>query len=480
VSALEDRLTAELRAESELIKPESLPGLSLPGLGLPELGLPGLSLPGLGLPGLGRPARRGRRAGRRWPAWLAPLAAAAAVLTVVAGTLTAVRILSGPSAQQPATPPPSRLPAYYAVTVSGNVVSYTSGGTQYSSSVLGRSIQIRATATGNLVATVRPPAPYNNFAVLTGTPDGQTFVFGAERYWGFRGARSPLTGALDPSAPLRFVVLHVTPDGRARWSALSLPVSILPGQQPSIALSPDGTRLAVAYGGGGPAAILRVITLATGQARDWQWPHASWTPLIQGQGAWTADGRTVVLEQWNVTRGATGRPPVGQAAASTTVWLVDTAAPGGITPPGPPLILHAPPGRSAPGPPFINPDGSELVATTGTGARSLLPGGTARGEFAVFSARTGALVRTLASWTWSQTRPAAGNRFPAPAVAWSDPSGSEFLVLLPRDGLNRLAVLTGGQAVLAGGGLLPGSPGAYASLQSALQGISAVPPHMAW
>ena len=65
-------------------------------------------------------------------------------------------------------------------------------------------------------------------------------------------------------------------------------------------------------------------------------------------------------------------------------------------------------------------------------------------------------------------------------MAWSDPSGSELLVLLPRDGLNRLAVLTGGQVVLTGGGLLPGSPGAHASLQNALQGASAVPPHMTW
>ena len=463
MSALEDRLTAELRAESELIKPESLA----------ELSLPGVSPAGLG--------RSGRRAGRRWPPWLAPLAAATAVLAVVAGALTAARLFSGPSAPQPATPAPARLPAYYAVTISGNVVSYTSGGTQYSSSVLGRSIQLRATATGNLVTTVRPPAPYNNFAVLTGTPDGRTFVFGAERYWGFRGAQSPLTGALDPSAPLRFVLLHVAPDGRARWSALSLPVSILPGQQPSIALSPDGTRLAVAYGGGGPAALLQVITLATGQTRDWQWPHASWTPLIQGQGAWTADGRTLVLQQGAGGGGAPRGPRGGgPGATATTVWLVDTSAPGGGTPAGPPLTLHAPAGLTAPGPPFLTPDGSALIAATGTAARSLLPGGSAKGEFAVYSARTGTLVRTLAPWTWDQARPAAGSRFPAPAVAWSDPSGSELLVMLPRDGQNRLAVLAGGQVVLAGGGLLPGSPGARAALQDALQGASAVPPHMTW
>jgi hypothetical protein len=257
VSTLEDRLQAELRTESELIE------------GVPELRLPGS----------GRPWHRPGRARRRWPAWVTPLAAAAAVLAVVIGTLTAVRTLSGPAAHSPAGATSGA-----AVTLSGGVTDYTSGGTRYSSSVPGRAIQVRATATGAVVATVHPPAPYNDFAVLTGTPDGRTFVFGAERYWGFRGTKSPLSGALDPAAPLRFVLLHVSPDGVTRWSALSMPVNILPGQQPSIALSPDGTRLAVAYGGGGQAALLRVVTLATGQDVTWQWPHVSWTPLIQGHG----------------------------------------------------------------------------------------------------------------------------------------------------------------------------------------------------
>ncbi len=143
--------------------------------------------------------------------------------------------------------------------------------------MLGRSIQIRATATGKLVAAVSPPGPYNDFVLLTGTPEGRTFVFGAERYWGFRGATSPLTGALDPTAPLRFVLLRPTADGLARWSALSVPFAILPGQRPSIALSPDGTMLAVAYGGGGQAAILRVVTLATGQEDATAVPpHMTW------------------------------------------------------------------------------------------------------------------------------------------------------------------------------------------------------------
>ena len=462
MNALENRLRTELRAESELIRPEGIAPLNLPG-------------------------RTGRRAARPpvrrrrpRPAWLTPLAAAVAVLAIIAGGLTASRVISGAPAQRPGPETPrSHLPSYYAVTVSGSVVSYTAGGTQYGSSVLGRSVQIRATATGKLVATVRPPGPYNDFAVMAGSGDGQTFVLGAERYWGFRGAKSPLTGALDQDAPLRLTVLHVTAGG-ARQSALSLPFAVRPGQQPSIALSPDGAKLAVAYGGGGQAAIVRVITLATGQAREWQWPHAPWTPLVQAQGSWTADGRTLALQQWYVARGASARAPAsGLPAGTTLVRLVDTTAPAGAATPGKLLALRAPAGFSGPEGPFMTPDGSELVATTGTRARSVLAGPSA-GEFAVYSARTGALIRTLARWTWTGRRPSAENRFPAPAVAWSDPSGSQLLVIQPHDDVNRLGVLTGGRVVLTGNDLLPSQPGAYAKLQAALPGAAAVPPGVAW
>jgi hypothetical protein len=456
MNALESRLRTEMQAESELITPGGIPPLNLPERNSRRAARP---------PILGR---------RPWPAWLAPLTAAVAVMVIIAGVLTASRVISGAPAQRPGTGTSySHLPSYYAVTVSGTVVSYTSGGTQYSSGVLGRSVQIRATATGKLVATVRPPGPYNDFVVMTGTGDGQTFVFGAERYWGFRGAKSPLTGALDQKAPLRFVVLHVTPGG-ARQSGLSLPFAVLPGEQPSIALSPDGAKLAVAYGGGGQTAIVRVITLATGQVREWRWSRAPWTPLVQGQGSWTADGRTLALRQWYVAGGASAKAPAsGTPAGTTLIRLVDTTAPAGPATPGRLLALRAPAGLSEPWGPFITPDGSEVVATTGTGARSGRSGQES-GEFAVYSARTGALIRTLAPWTWT------GNRLPASAVAWSDPSGSQLLVIQPRNGVNRLGVLTGGRVVLTGSDLLPSRPEAYARLQAALPDAAGVPPHMAW
>ena len=363
MSVLEDRLRAELRAESQLITPESIPSLSLPG------------------PDRRRRATLRRRGPRRWTAWATPIAAAAAVTAVIAGALGVSRLVSGGPPDQRAAAPVSysHLPPYYAYTIEGNVVSYVWKGTQYGSTVLGRYIKVRATNSGKLVTTVSAPAPYNNFTVLTGTPDGRTFVFGAERYFGFLGYQSPKTGALDASAPMTFVMLRITPDGRPDLSELSLPFTILPGQQPSIALSPDGTRLAVAYGGGGQAALVRVVTLATGEVRQWRWPHASWTPLLWGQGAWTADGRTLVLQEWPVGRGTNGK---ATAPSTTSTRLLDTRGAGSTSRAADKLVvLHAPAGLYAPWQPFITPDGNELIATVSTGFRGLNT--SSAGKFAV-------------------------------------------------------------------------------------------------
>ena len=80
MSALEDRLRTELRAESELIAPESIPALSLPEQD-------------------GRRAATPRRWGLRWwPAWVTPMAAAAAVLAVIIASLA----ISGVILRRPA------------------------------------------------------------------------------------------------------------------------------------------------------------------------------------------------------------------------------------------------------------------------------------------------------------------------------------------------------------------------------------------
>ena len=78
MNALEDRLRTELRAESRLITEKTIPALSLPGQDGQRAAGRGWHAPAL--------VRRGT-APRRWPGWLAPVAAAAAVAGVIIASL---------------------------------------------------------------------------------------------------------------------------------------------------------------------------------------------------------------------------------------------------------------------------------------------------------------------------------------------------------------------------------------------------------
>lgn len=453
---LEDRLRTELLAESEKITADSIVGLRLPGQ-------PGHSP--------GGPVRSGRRP---WPGWARPLAAAAAVIVVIAGTFVIDHAISSiPPAGAPARY--SSAPAYYAYSVQGDIYNYVSQGTQYVSSVSGRYIKIRATATGRLLATISPPKPYNDFSLLTAAANGRTFVFGAMRYWQRNAGPSPKLAERNQQTPMKFLMLSITPAGSTQLSGLSLPETLTPAQTPSIALSPDGTRLAVALDSAQTATV-QVITLATGQLRQWALPHTAWTPLIGGQGAWTANGRTLAFQQRAVLRRQPGeltrrfRPPL-----ITQVRLLDTAAPGTSLASSKLLALAAPAREAAAGQPIITPDGTKLIGPVGS--RSQTPSQVRwTGELAVYSARTGALLRTLAPWTWRQTSAPGRGGFARQTVAWSNRSGSQLIVLQPRDDLNILGVLTGRTLTLTGSKLLPQQTPGYRELQYALR----IAPQMTW
>ena len=279
MTRLEERLRADMRAESEQIKPGSIPALQLPARAHPP----------------GRPRRRGPR---HWPAWLSTLAAAAAVTVVIVGTFFFAHIVSGSGPGPSATgglAPYSGIPPYYAYAVQGNTYSRTIHGTQYGDSVIARYVRIRATASGKVLRTVSPPAPYNAFESFAGAANGRTFVFAANRN------RYTKTGdeyyKLDQKTPLKFMILRITPGGHTQLSPLSLPGTLTEAQAPTLALSPDGAKLAVAYGGSGKPAVVQVITLATGQMRQWTSPPPAATPVLGGPGAWTSDGRTLALGQ---------------------------------------------------------------------------------------------------------------------------------------------------------------------------------------
>jgi len=449
VTALEERLRGELRAESEIITPESIAPLRLPG-------------------DTGRVPRVLRRGdARHWPEWVKPLAAAAAAVAVIAGTFAIAHALPG-MGPGPSGPNDTAVPAAYAYTVQGSIYSYVSHGTQYGESVNGRYLQVRATGTGKLLATVYPPKPYNDFQLISANATGTVFVLGAAHNWD-RNANTPVRGRQrNLRTPMKFLEMRIS-GGQVHVSSLSLPVTVTPGQVPSIALSPDGARLAVAFGGGGQAAALDVVTLASGGVRRWVSPPAPWTPSVNLRGAWAADGRTLAVQQWDVFRTPT---PADQRhwhpPATTTVHLIDTSAPGGSLAASKTLVLHPPAGEWPPEEVFLTPDGTKLIG--GTGKRGFPPlRGVWRGELSVYSARTGALVQRLAPWKWNPSdarRARAG--FPRALLAWSSPSGNKLILLRPAHGQNILGSLTGGVFRTAGAPL-PRRPAGYQELQDALR-----------
>ena len=416
MTALEDRLAAEMRAESELIEPG----------GIPELRLPALAP---------QPFGRLRRRPGRWQAWVTGLAAAAAVIAVIAGSLFLARSISrgGPNLPTVGEPVPySGIPPYYAYAVQGSIYRRTSHGTQYSDSVIARYVRIRATASGQVLTTVSPPAPYNAFESFAAAASGRTFVFAAQWYVGGKTG-VPRLYRLDQREPLKFMILRVTADGRAQMSSLSLPETLTEAQAPTLALSPDGTRLAIAYGGSGKTAVVQVLTLATGRLRQWVSPRPAATPVLTGPGAWTSDGRMLALGQMFI------EPNGAIRSRPTQLRLLDTAAPGTSLAAGQLVTLHGADGFPWP---FLTPDGSMLLGETG-GGQPRPGGGTESGALGVYSARTGALLRVTARWQ-RHTHGFLFNRA-RPMVAWSNLAGSRLIVELPRGQRNEVGFLADGR-----------------------------------
>jgi hypothetical protein len=277
---LEDKLRAAIHATAEEI-PADPPPL--------RLGSPALS------PRRRPRSRPGRRGGNPW---LAPLAAAVLVVAVVLGSLALTR--SGSGTATPATPAArAGLPPYYValITVTTKSGRYETQDTD---------AQVRSTATGAVLATVTGPAPWG-FGGITAAADDRTFVLTASG------------GQLN--APLRLFVLRINLQAHGRRVSLQPASSIPAGEfEMQMALSPDGTSLAVASFSG-PDMQLTVFNLATGTRRLWSFTMPTGTGghdafrVLAGL-SWTADGQHVAI----IGSGA--------SAGSFAFRLLDTRIPG--------------------------------------------------------------------------------------------------------------------------------------------------------
>jgi len=232
---------------------------------------------------------------RRWPGWLAPVAAAAAVVGVIIASLD----ISGVILRHPSGTAPARSAGVFAQVPS------------YFVALRGRSGRavVAATATGAVLGTVTPPTPNTVLTRVAATDDGRTFVFAA-------------APGVD-QGPVRFYRLALDESGHpGRLTALPIPpeTAALSG----LALSPDGSKLAVSllpvHGQSG--STIQVFSLATGARQEWAWPGRGTISVGSGGGgsnSWEADNRTLLVQVTTTTRN--GWP--GQ------LRLLDTAAPAG-------------------------------------------------------------------------------------------------------------------------------------------------------
>jgi hypothetical protein len=270
-----------------------------------------------------------QRHGPRWPAWAAPLAAAAAIVGLVAVLLTVVHDrpnVEGPSGQGSTTASGlAGVPPYYvALTIRGNYPDPAAADST--------AAEVRATATGAVLARIAVPRPYVHFSGVTAAADDRTFILVAEE------KNNPPDQPARYYPPSRFFLLRIAPGAPpgGRVSLHALPAGFIPANHEvnSMALSPDGTSLAADIGPAGGGSGLLVFNLATGTSRTWTFTachhcglgadRLGWGSYQGGALSWTADGRHLAFV------GPKAPPAAGSGASFVpgSVRLLDVSAPG--------------------------------------------------------------------------------------------------------------------------------------------------------
>jgi hypothetical protein len=256
------------------------------------------------------PAHRSRS--RRW---LAPAAAAAAVIAVVAGSLAISGAFDRHAGPRTATDSPA---AAAGQAGPGGVPRYFVALTGRAVADQGQRAEVVATATGTVLGSVTAPGPSTVFTDVAAAADDRTFVL-AERPGlpAGQGSSAKLFGA----GPARLYELVLHSSGQP-GTLTALPVPPVSGSISGLALSPDGSKLAMSLIAG--RSEIKVLNLATGAVRTWTLPDPGWVgwdkPDAQSL-SWENDNRTLLFEQQTY---------VGQGQnMEVGARLLDTAAPGG-------------------------------------------------------------------------------------------------------------------------------------------------------
>jgi hypothetical protein len=199
-----------------------------------------------------------------------------------------------------------------------------------------------------------------------------------------------------------------------------------------VALSPDGTRLAIAVAPGDGVQQVRLYPVSGGPARIWSAiDDTSGGPFALGLLSWAANQRTLAFNwgpgqtrsTWLLNLGNAGGSLL--AASRLAVTLANTANMGQTLYQCGSLILV--------------PDGSELVCVSNEITKITKDGITyTTTGFPEFSAATGRLTRILGHW-----HPNQSHEPEAIDLLWSDASGRVLIGAIHAGGRNWVGVISG-------------------------------------
>jgi hypothetical protein len=432
--SMEDRLRIVLQETARQVPPESMPPLDLTR-------------------GVVADSRRGRHHASRT---LTALAAAAAVAGIVVAS-AALAAHSRPSQSAAAARHPDRPQSALAAGTPQPLPSYflvlTGTGSPYYDNPLHAAIG--ATASGKILAVITPPAPYGTFIGVTAAADDRTFVLAAQAWQPHNTSSAVGINA----APVTFFLVRFNPVD-SQPTLTRLPIPPIPGsaQLAGLALAPDGGQLAVATDDGLATQQLTMYSVATGAARTWT-AHVANTTLGGAAGAqnmidpqglsWTADGRTLAYDWWGPKSGVelldvagTSGSLLADSRLVVPVGRTGCLGDAMITPDGSAIVCSA----TAPfqAMPALNqrPTGRPTVSMTGPVPAASVQTVRMQVGFAEFSARTGALLRTLDQRYDTSSSPLSQQ------VLWSDASGSELITESALPYWNRVAVIRAGKLTL--------------------------------
>jgi hypothetical protein len=277
--------------------------------------------------------------------WLVPLAAAAAVAVLVAGSLFATHIHFGANPPSSTTSGP---PAFYLTLGSG----------------ISRQVDVHRTSDGAVTGTLTPTRGWI-LAGVSATAGDRTFFV----------SETPVQNDRKPNlCPAnRFLRFSITATGAV--TGLRQVGRQVNGLNLQLAASPDGTRLAYfAYCGVNSVWTLHVMNLASGALSTWT---STWTASVNTtspadvsgpeQLAWTADGRSLALSyEWKGSSEA--------YMAYQAVLLLNIGSGNGPVQAHSRVLWHQGPGctTSCVYSALINEDGTSLIASA---TKIVRPGG---------------------------------------------------------------------------------------------------------